>query len=212
MASMIDEISGGRFVLGLGAGWNEADYRALGLPLDHLVARFEEAFTIIRVLLRDGSIDFQGTYHTARDAELLPRGPRPWGPPILVGSSGPRMLRITLPHVDAWNAWYTTFGNRPSGVAAQRAIVDEACRDVGRDPAAIERTLAVLVHLPGATGARDFDRFEAPPLEGPPDVLADALAAFARQGIGHVQLVVDPITPAGIESLAPILEALDRQG
>jgi hypothetical protein len=115
-------------------------------------------------------------------------------------------------HVDAWNAWYTTYGNRPSGVAEQRAIVDEACREVGRDPDEIERTVAVFVRMPGATGARDFDRFAAPPLEGPPAVIAATLADFAHEGIGHVQLVVDPITPAGVGSLAPVLEALDRLG
>jgi alkanesulfonate monooxygenase SsuD/methylene tetrahydromethanopterin reductase-like flavin-dependent oxidoreductase (luciferase family) len=212
MAATIDEISGGRLILGLGAGWNEAEYLALGLPFDHLVGRFEEAFTIIRTLLRDGAVDFEGHYHVARDAELHPGGPRPGGPPLLIGSSGPRMLRATVPHVDAWNAWYTTYGNRPSGVAAERAIVDAACRDAGRDPAAVERTVAVFVRLQGATGARDFDRFAAPPLEGPPDVIADMLAAFAREGIGHVQLVIDPITPAGVESLAPVLESLDQRG
>jgi alkanesulfonate monooxygenase SsuD/methylene tetrahydromethanopterin reductase-like flavin-dependent oxidoreductase (luciferase family) len=212
MAATIDEISGGRFILGLGAGWSEAEYLALGLPFDHLVARFEEAFTIIRTLLRDGAIDFDGRYHVARDAELLPRATRPGGPPLLIGSSGPRMLRATMLHVDAWNAWYTTYGNRPSGVAEQRAIVDEACREVGRDPAEIVRTVAVFVRMPGATGARDFDRFAAPPLEGPPDPIAATLADFAREGIGHVQLVVDPITPAGVESLAPVLEALDQLG
>jgi hypothetical protein len=88
--------------------------------------------------------------------------------------------------------------------------VDEACRDVGRDPAAVERTLAVFVQLPGATGARDFDRYEAPPLVGEADAIAASLAAFAGEGIGHLQLIIDPITPAGIASLAPILEALDR--
>ena len=92
MAATIDEISGGRLVLGLGAGWNETEYRAFGYPFDHRIGRFEEAFTIIRTLLREGAIDFDGRWYQARDCELLPRGPRPAGPPLMIGSSGPRML------------------------------------------------------------------------------------------------------------------------
>ena len=112
-ADTIDEISGGRFVLGIGAGWNETEFRAFGIPFDHRIARFEEAFTIIRGLLRDGSIDFDGAYYQARDCELLPRGPRAGGPPLMIGSNGERMLRITAPHVDAWNSWYADTANTP---------------------------------------------------------------------------------------------------
>ena len=119
-ANAVDEISGGRLILGLGAGWNETEYRAFDFAFDHRVSRFEEAFTIIRTLLRDGRIDFDGRFYQARDCELLPRGPRPGGPPLLLGSSGPRMLRIALPHVDAWNAWYADTGNEPAGVAPLR--------------------------------------------------------------------------------------------
>jgi len=210
MAATVDEISGGRLILGLGAGWNEAEYRAFGFPYDHRVSRFAEAFTIIRTLLREGHIDFEGEYYTLRDCELLPRGPRPQGPPLLVGSNGPRMLRLTMPRVQAWNAWYHWFGNRPAGLAEQLSLVDAACAEVGRDPADVERTAAVYLQLPGAVGARDFDRATAPPLTGAPEAIAAELRAFARAGISHVQLVIDPVTPAGIESLAPVLEALDR--
>ena len=151
-AVTIDELSGGRFVLGLGAGWNETEFRAYGYPYDHRIDRFEEAFTIIRTLLREGAIDFDGRWYQARDCELLPRGPRPAGPPLMIGSNGPRMLRATMPYADSWNSWYNDFGNRPDGVAALRDHVDEACRDVGRDPADVERTVAILVRLPGGTG------------------------------------------------------------
>src|SRR3954471_17220071 len=115
-AALIDEVSGGRFVLGLGAGWNEPEFRAFGFPYDHRIDRFEEAFTIIRALLRDGAIDFEGRFYQVRDCELLPRA-RPGGPPLLIGSNGPRMLRIALPHAQAWNTWYADTHNRPDGVA-----------------------------------------------------------------------------------------------
>ena len=151
-AATIDEISGGRFVLGLGAGWNETEFRAFGYPYDHRIDRFEEAFTIIRTLLREGAIDFDGRWYQARDCELLPRGPRPDGPPLMIGSNGPRMLRTTMAHADSWNSWYNDTGNRPEGIASVRALVDAACRDVGRDPTEVERTVAVLVRLPGGEG------------------------------------------------------------
>src|SRR3982751_4430596 len=138
-AALIDEVSGGRFVLGLGAGWNEPEFRAFGFPYDHRIDRFEEAVTIIRTLLRDGAIDFDGRYYQARDCELLPRGPRPAGPPLMVGSNGPRMLGLTLAYVDAWNAWFAWFGNDPEQLRPMLAAVDEVCEKVGRDPAEVER-------------------------------------------------------------------------
>lgn len=211
LAATVDEISGGRLILGLGAGWNETEFRAFGIPFDNRIDRFEEAFTIIRTLLREGQIDFEGRWYSVRDCELRPR-PRPGGPSLLVGSRGPRMLRITLPHVDAWNVWFSDTGNSPAGVPALRQLVDDACRDVGRDPAAVERTVAVQVRLPGGVGRvqGDYTKARIDPLEGPPDVIAEGLRGYAREGIRAVQLVVDPITAASIESLARVLGELDR--
>ncbi len=211
-AATIDEISGGRFILGLGAGWNETEFRAFGFPYDHRVDRFEEAFTIIRTLLQEGAIDFDGKFYQARDCELLPRGPRPGGPPLLIGSNGPRMLRVTMPYADAWNSWFADIGNRPDGIPRLREIVDDACRDVGRDPAEIERTVAVLVRGPGGTGRIQGDYAEAgpPPLEGAPDEVARSLRSYAEAGISHVQLVLDPITSDSIRTVALVLRELDR--
>jgi alkanesulfonate monooxygenase SsuD/methylene tetrahydromethanopterin reductase-like flavin-dependent oxidoreductase (luciferase family) len=211
-AATIDEISDGRLVLGLGAGWNETEFRAYGFPYDHRVERFEEAFTIIRSLLRDGSVDFDGRWYQVRDCELLPRGPRPGGMPLMIGSNGPRMLRATLPFVDSWNSWYEQIGNRPEGVPPLRELVDATCREVGRDPAAIERTVAVLVRLPSGSGRvqGDYADDPTPPLEGTPAELAEVLRGFAAEGIAHVQVVLDPITRGSIEAFAPVLAELDR--
>jgi probable F420-dependent oxidoreductase len=211
-AATIDEISGGRLILGLGAGWNETEFRAFGIPFDHRVDRFGEAFTIIRTLLQDGRIDFDGRFYQARDCELLPRGPRPAGPPLMIGSNGPRMLRIAVPHVQAWNSWFADTGNAPDGVAALRSVVDDACHEVGRDPADIERTVAVLVRFPGGTGRIQgaYAEDSPTPLEGSPDAVAEVLHAYARAGIAHVQLVIDPITRGSIEAFAPVLAELER--
>ena len=212
-AVTIDELSGGRFVLGLGAGWNETEFRAYGYPYDHRIDRFEEAFTIIRTLLREGFIDFDGRWYQARDCELLPRGPRPGGPPLMIGSKGPRMLRATMAHADSWNAWFNDTQNRPEGIPAVRAAVDEACREVGRDPAEVERTVAVLVRLPGGAGRLQGSTQPAiAPVDGDPAVLAETLRGFAREGIAHVQLVLDPITLDAIRAVAPALADLDRGG
>ncbi len=211
-AATVDEISGGRLILGLGAGWNRTEYDAFGFPFDHRISRFAEAFTIIRTLLREGAIDFVGEYYTARDCELRPRSARPGGPPILLGSSGERMLAVAAPYIDSWNAWFADTGNRPEGVAPLRERVDAAARTAGREPAAIERTVAVLVRLTGGQGRLqgDFAKTAVAPLEGEPDVMADVLRAYAREGIGHVQLVLDPINLASLEALAPVLDLLDR--
>ena len=212
-ADTIDEISGGRLILGLGAGWNETEFRGFGIPFDHRIDRFEEAFTIIRSLLHGGAVDFEGTYYSARDCELLPRGPRPGGPPLLIGSTGPRMLRITMPHVDSWNAWYADTQNSPAGVEALRATVDAACVEVGRDPGAVERTVAVHVQLPGGRGRTMGDDTVAQavrPLSGSAEEMAEELRKYAAAGIGHVQLVIDPITRESIEGFARVLQLLDN--
>jgi alkanesulfonate monooxygenase SsuD/methylene tetrahydromethanopterin reductase-like flavin-dependent oxidoreductase (luciferase family) len=210
-AATVDEISGGRLILGLGAGWNETEYRAFGFPYDHRVSRFEEAFTIIRTLLRDGRCDFEGRYYQLRDCELLPRGPRPEGPPLMVGSEGERMLGITLPHVQAWNAWFEWFDNSPEGYRALRAKIDAACLAAGRDPGEVERTIALFVAFPQAVGRShgDLTAPDTTPLSSDPAKLADALRTFAAEAVGHVQLVLDPINPETVTALAPMLELLD---
>jgi alkanesulfonate monooxygenase SsuD/methylene tetrahydromethanopterin reductase-like flavin-dependent oxidoreductase (luciferase family) len=209
-AATIDEISDGRFILGLGAGWNRTEYEAFGFPFDRRASRFEEAFTIIRTLLREGAIDFSGEYYTVRDCELAPR-PRPGGPPLMVGSQGPRVLRAALPHVDMWNAWHAWFGNTPDGLRRMMATIDAACREVGRDPAEVSRTVALMIQAPGGTGRiyGDTEHEGSEAIAGSPLDIAAALRSFAMPGLDHVQLVVDPITAGSIEWLGATLEALD---
>ena len=210
-AAAVDEISGGRLLLGLGAGWNEAEYRAFGFPYDHRVSRFEEAFAIIRTLLAGQRCDFEGAYYRVEDCVLQPP-PRPGGPPLMIGSMGPRMLSIALPHVASWNAWFTWFDNKLAGYRELRARIDTACVDAGRDPADVERTIALFVAFEGAQGRQLGDRSEpdVDPIDGR-DVsrVAAELRAYAEEGVGHVQLVLDPITMATVEALAPVLAALD---
>ncbi len=194
MADTVDEISGGRLILGLGAGWHEPEYRAFGYPFDHRVSRFEEAFRIIRTLLRDGRIDYAGRYYAARDCELVPRGPRPHGPPILVGASGERMLQLCARDADAWNGcWY----REPDDATAPLQGIDAACRAVGRAPATLERTAGVYADEPGGSHPS-------------PTALAERLRGFAAKGIAHVQLRFHRLHLAAVESVGPALDLLDR--
>ena len=138
MAATITEISGGRFVLGLGAGWNEEEFRAFGIPFDHRVSRFEESFEIIRRLLAGGRVTLHGRFVEADDAVLLPRPAE--SPRLVIGSNGPRMLAATLPHVDAWNTWYDGYGNTADGFAELNDRITAAARDAGREPGDVERS------------------------------------------------------------------------
>src|SRR5581483_1944681 len=116
------------------------------------VARFEEAFTIVRELVRTGRSDFHGTYYAVADCVLDPRPVRPGGPPLMLGSVSPRMLRIGLPHVDAWNVWWSDYRNDVHGFAAVHERVTDALARAGRAPGDVEATAAVFVHLPGGVG------------------------------------------------------------
>jgi probable F420-dependent oxidoreductase len=211
MADTIDEISGGRLILGLGAGWHEPEYRAFGYPFDYRVSRFAEALTIIATLLRKGEIDFAGKYYQARECELRPRGPRTAGPPIMLGTTGERMLRLTAQFADSWNVYFSRTGNSATGLPTLRQRVDAACRDEGRDPATLERTVAALVDLTEGRGVpQSVNPSGAPPISGTPEEIAEELRAYAREGISHVQLYVLPMTLAGLDRFAPVLEVLDR--
>ena len=209
IADTIDEISDGRLILGLGAGWHEPEYIAYGYPFDHRVSRFEEALVIISGLLRDGHIDFEGQYYQARDCELRPRGPRPNGPPIMIGTTGRRMLGLTAQFADLWNIFFSETENRVERIPEFQATVDAAWVAAGRDPATLGRTAAVLLRvIPEAPGLSTVKLGDAPALAGTPEELVAALRAYAGAGITHVQLVLEPCTPAGIEAFVPVLEQL----
>jgi alkanesulfonate monooxygenase SsuD/methylene tetrahydromethanopterin reductase-like flavin-dependent oxidoreductase (luciferase family) len=206
LAATVDAISGARLILGLGAGWNEREYTAFGFAYDKRVSRFEEAFTIIRELVRTGRSDFRGTYYDVIDCVLDPRPVRPGGPPLMLGSISPRMMRIGLPHVDAWNVWWSDYGNDAEAFAAVRAMVEDAAQQSGRGPGEVEATAAVLVQLPGGTGRlmgeTYNDRAIRPVLVSD---LAGHLRAMADAGAAHLQLVLDPITVESIEAAGDAL-------
>jgi alkanesulfonate monooxygenase SsuD/methylene tetrahydromethanopterin reductase-like flavin-dependent oxidoreductase (luciferase family) len=192
MAAAIDEVSGGRFVLAVGTGWNEAEFDAFGIPFDNKVSRFEEAFTIIRGLVAGERVTLDGRFYTAHDAVLLPPPRR--RVPLMVGSAGPRVLGIAGPHVEWWNCWYAWYGNTPHGFAELSA----------RFPGEFRRSACVLVAVGGGAGERPF-------AEGAPPVdvagLPAHLEGLADAGADEAILVLDPIDE---RSVAAVAAALDR--
>ena len=190
MAAAIDEISGGRFVLGLGTGWNETEFRAFGIPFDHRVARFEEAFEIIRRLVAGERVTFEGRYHRVADALLLPQLAR--RVPLLVGTTGPRVMAASGPHVDWWNCWYSWYGNTPDGFA------DLSARFEGD----FKRSACVLVSVEGGRGERPLEE-DAPPVDA--RVLPAHLDDLAAAGADEAILVLDPIDERSVAGVARVI-------
>lgn len=211
LAATVDGISGGRLVLGVGAGWNRREYEAFGLPFDRRVDRFEESFGVLRRLLAGETVTHEGEFHSFDRCVIDPPPVRPGGPLLMVGTNRPRMLSITLPHVHAWNVWWTVFGNTPEGLAPVVADVRHQTERAGRDPDDVMATACVHVQAPGGVGRTMGDPNDAhiPPLSGSPAEVAATLARFAEVGAQHVQLVLDPITVGSIEWVGEVLQHLD---
>ncbi len=205
-AATVDAISGGRLILGLGAGWNRREYDAFGFAYDRRVSRFEEALAILVPLLREGRTTFHGQFYDVDDCVIDPRPVRPGGPPIMLGSNSPRMLGIGLPVVDSWNVWWSIYDNSVERFAQVRAEVDAATPD-GRS---VEATAAVLVTLPGGTGRLMGDHYDTAVTTVTPDDLADHVRGLAAVGATHLQLVLDPITAESIDVVGEVLADLDR--
>lgn len=205
MADSLDEISGGRFILGLGAGWHEPEYIAFGYPFNHLASRFEESLQIIVPLLREGHVTFQGKYYGADNAVLRPRGPSRNGPPILIGARRPRMLRLVARYADAWNtAWHT----QPAVAAERWAEMRRACEVEGRDPATLELTAGVMLRLgPDGQPAQG----ESYHLTGTNEEIAERLRGFIAVGVQQLILVIEPEGMVGFERFQPILALLNQR-
>jgi probable F420-dependent oxidoreductase len=206
MAATVDEVSGGRLVVALGAGWNRMEFDAFGVPFDHRASRFEEAFEIVRRLMAGERVTLHGAFHQVDDAVLLPTPSR--RPSLMVGSGGERVLSIALPYVDAWNTWFDWYGNTPEGFVARNAEIDEAAALAGRDPREIERSACVRVVLDRTAYERPIAD-DIPPLEGPAERIAHGLHEMAEAGADEVILVVTPITEASIRELGHVV-ALTR--
>lgn len=200
MSESIDDISGGRFILGLGAGWHKPEYDHFGIPFEPRVTRFDEAIQIIHPLLRQGRADVQGTYYQANEAPNLPRGPRPAGPPILIGSTGKRMVKLVARYADAWN---TGWSDDPDEMRRRFTRIEDACREIGRDPKTVVRTVEANLALEGSSGERNGFR------PGTVEEHAYFLDTLRRAGFRHIMCRLDPNTREAVDQLREILAGFD---
>jgi probable F420-dependent oxidoreductase len=204
----VDEVSDGRLLLGIGAGWHEPEYRAYGFPFDRRVGRFEEALQILVPLLRGETVTFHGQFYDADDAVLVPRGPRPNGPPIWIGARRPRMLGLVARYADAYHTDMLSDVDGTRAAEELFRVLDEACRAIGRDPATLARTSGSAIAVEGA------DEIPGGPpsvcLRGSTEQIAERLAAYAALGIRHYTFWLYPLSLQGIERLAPVVEAAHK--
>lgn len=162
MAATLDDLSGGRVILGLGSGWHDPEYAAFGFPVDHKVGRFAEDLELTARLLNGERVTMNGTWRTVTESELVPKPERRL--PILVAAKGERMLRLTATWADAWNtAW---FGRVDDRLRTRLRDLDHACLDAGRDPATIRRTIGIRLHDPDSAAAVDDPSGVATDAEG----------------------------------------------
>jgi probable F420-dependent oxidoreductase len=196
MAAELDEVSGGRLILGIGCGWHEPEFDAFGYPFDHRVSRFEEGLKILVPLLREGRVTFEGRYHRAVDAELRPRPIRPNGPPILIAGKQPRMLSLVAEYADQWNAAWYGFPDRADELRERLDRLHGALDEAGRDPSTLTLTAGIFVAFDGAEP-------DAPEraIRGTQEQVADALAGYAELGISHLIAHVFPRTTDAVRRL-----------
>ena len=204
-AAAVQEISGGRLTLGLGAGWNETEFHAFGLPFDHRASRFCESFEIIRRLLTGERVTMTGRFHVVHDAVLLPAPAV--APLLMVGSTGQRVLQAALAHADVWNIWHDWYGNTPEGFARENDRISKIVRDAGREPLDVTRSATVFVAVGDATGDRPHARNSAA-VTGDPETIVAQLATFAEAGVQEAILVVSPIAERSIRILGRTIAAL----
>ncbi len=206
MATTLDEVSHGRLILGIGAGWNEPEYHAFGQPFDHRVDRLEEALQILRPLLREGQVDFAGQYYQARNCDIVPRGPRSAGPPLMVGSeSGPRMLTLTAQYADLWNTGYM---GQPETMLEPLAKIADVCRAIGRDPATLGITALIGLWFPDLQAKQPG--FLDKPLIGTVQEIAAAIRGYAELGVQHIMFQCEPYTPEALRRLTEALHLYRR--
>ena len=200
----LDEISGGRFVFGLGSGHAGAQAHAFGLPEDHVHGRFAEAVEIILPLLRQGRADFEGTFHSARRLAQRPVGPRPGRIPIMIGAKGPRMLRLAALHADIWS-WFAEERSDLAELEPRLAALEAACIEVDRDPASIGKSAGIVIEPTSVSGGDALGT----PIRGSATEIADVLRGFAAAGFTNVKVIASPPTLATVDAMAPVLELLD---
>jgi alkanesulfonate monooxygenase SsuD/methylene tetrahydromethanopterin reductase-like flavin-dependent oxidoreductase (luciferase family) len=205
-AETLDEISTGRFVLGVGAG-SMAGTEAFGFAGDHRVGRYEEFLAVMVPLLRGETSTFSGRFHRADGAEVRPRGPRGGHIPLMLGALGERSMGLAVQHADIWSG-YATESSRPEAFTDVLALLARTCERLGRDQATLESSLGLIVE-PGSSDTAQALGLGRP-LSGSADEIAASLALFGEMGVSRIELMPWPGSPSTVETLAPVVEALRK--
>jgi alkanesulfonate monooxygenase SsuD/methylene tetrahydromethanopterin reductase-like flavin-dependent oxidoreductase (luciferase family) len=207
MAVTIDDISDGRLVLGVGSGDSEGEHHTFGFPTDQRVGRFEETLLILKRLFTNESLEFESSHHQLRGVRLLPGARRQGGPPIMIGTLNPRvrMQRLVAQYADIWNGWLGYTDASPESAERQLRIIDDACREHGRDPNTLTATTAVRGAMPGSGYV---PRPDENPLQGSPRQMAETLRGHAGLGIAEVQVALTLGGTDGVLAFAPVIEEL----
>ena len=195
MAATVDHITGGRFTLGVGAGWQVNEHEQYGIelpPVKQRLDRFVEALAVLEGLLRRPRTTVDGDYYRLTDAVCEPKPVQPRLPILIGGSGEKRMLRIVAEHADLWNAW-----GAPDLIARKSAIIDDFCAQVGRDPSAIDRTAQALTVVRGPLP----DNPAVPVIGGSPQRLADTVAEYRSIGLDEL-IVPDVLLGRGADRLS----------
>ncbi|MBX3077860.1 MAG: LLM class flavin-dependent oxidoreductase [Cryobacterium sp.] len=204
-AETLDEISGGRFVLGIGAG-HAGGATALGFATDNAVSRYLEAVEIIVPLLRsEDPVTFEGDFHRAEEVIVRPRGPRSGRIPLMMGGHKPRTMTAAAQHADVWSAFATT-SSLPEAFRDLTHQLDQICEKVGRDPASIERSVGVWVDVGDETTAESVGL--GVPITGSSAEITDTLARFADVGVTRVEIAPWPPTLDAVHRLEPVIRDL----
>jgi alkanesulfonate monooxygenase SsuD/methylene tetrahydromethanopterin reductase-like flavin-dependent oxidoreductase (luciferase family) len=203
MVETVDSLSDGRLTLGLGAGDFRSEHTFHGFPWDRRVSRFEEALQIIVPMLRGERTTFDGEFYQAYEAEVFPRGPRPDGPPILIGTMrvGPRMQRLAAQYADGWSCWLAFEDSHVDNYAERLRIMNDGCERHGRDPATMRSSVTIGVTVPGTGGLVPG----ANPISGSPAEVADEIAKFSALGVDHLAIYLHPCDDTGLEWLGDVL-------
>ena len=206
IATTLDEISGGRYVLGIGAGNTaDSDYEAFGFPTDKRYSRFAEAIEIIHGLLRTGGVDHAGEFYTAKESALVLRGPHAHGPSINIAAGGTKMLTLAAKYADAWNWWAynETLDEIKERVGSIAATLDQACEAAGRDPASLDRTIDLyFVAPPGYDRPDGSEKIPA----GSAEEISHFLLGLGAIGISEVRCDLTDRTSEAVEAMAEVVE------
>lgn len=202
----IQEISGGRLILGLGAGSDVGENKEYGYPENYRYSRFEESLQILLSLLHTGKADFQGRFYQANNCMLTHRESKHPVPPLFIAAKGPKMLRLAARHADIWNI--PIVPDSPDGWKTHLKDLEEACEEVGRDPATLEKHAIVAIPSPNKDIKHPGEGFDGTPLSRDARQAADQVEVFFEAGFKEILLWPAVCSAQAVEEMVPLVELL----